>query len=282
VSSNRAGTTRATTLIAAALIGCSGEATNDLDETDTQATACPTDLAGAPLVLIRAEQVSYCIDAREASQREYGEFLDAIGHTTVEQPPECETNERFEPVFGSPGVDTAPAGACLGGGAFDPVEYGDYSMGCVDWCDARAFCEWAGKRLCGALAGGTPRSEGAPPMDEWGYACTAAGTLAYPYGDTPIAGRCIDSSVPSDSSGHSLSRGSEDCRASESPFDQIRDLVGSLTEWTDDCDDRNNCAIRGGDFQVEAPSCADPSTSWRGHPTRGIRCCADTVVVDGP
>ena len=52
---------------------------------------------------------------------------------------------------------------------------------CVDWCDARAYCAWAGKRLCfGVNNSGVLLPRGKPP--EWDRACSVGSTREYPYG----------------------------------------------------------------------------------------------------
>jgi formylglycine-generating enzyme required for sulfatase activity len=245
--------------------------------TDAGST-CRTDLAGSALTLVKHDDGAFCIDAREATQRDYGQFLAAIDGETVAQPSGCELNERFEPVIPAPGGDTAPPGSCLGGGAFDPVAYAEYSMGCVDWCDASAFCSWAGKRLCSDLPHGSGRVDGGVAVDEWSYACTSAGNLTYPYGNEHAEDRCVEAGSPREFPDLLLTRGSEVCTGPETPFDEIRDLVGSLSEWTADCVD-GTCAIRGGSLVTERASCAEPAlaTRFAPHPSIGFRCCADTV-----
>jgi hypothetical protein len=86
----------------------------------------------------------------------------------------------------------------------------------VNWCDAFAYCSYAKKHLCGAIADpSTGRVAGAPitlastaefhdasvlqandpAIDEWYNACSSQGQAPYPYGSTYRPGFCngIDS-----------------------------------------------------------------------------------------
>ena len=69
----------------------------------------------------------------------------------------------------------------------------DFPVVGVDWCDADAFCEFAGKRLCGAIGGGSLTLGNADGgTSQWYVACSMGGTRIYPYGNTYAAGECAD------------------------------------------------------------------------------------------
>ena len=176
-------------------------------------------------------------------------------------------------------------------------------MGCVDWCDARAYCEWAGKRLCAGLGGREeppdPR-EGDPGSSEWQFACTNGGTTAYPYGAQYIAGKCVDKrsssaivspprpactgpgcavGAQSETADRRIgSVGSRQCTGTSEPFNRIFDLSGGLLEWTATCDEKEqNCVVQGSSFAQDPAACAEGGTAYgrETHPAVGFRCCAD-------
>jgi formylglycine-generating enzyme required for sulfatase activity len=246
------------------------------------ANSCPKGLPGAELIFIPGDGKSFCIDAHEVKQREYAEFVDATQDSPPEQSAECAQNDRFVPVF--PFYDTAPQGACLGGGRYEPDQLGEYSMGCADWCDAKAYCEWAGKRLCGSLDGKETDLDGRldPKRSEWAYACTSAGAGNYPYGKERVEGKCLERVEPERLTFAGV-EGTQTCKGAAPPFDRITDLVGGVAEWTSACDERGNCARQGGDFSLGTAACDNVSTSGRftSHPTIGVRCCADATVEEG-
>jgi hypothetical protein len=103
------------------------------------------------------------MDATEVTNADYAVFL-ASGVPTepsVYTHSSCAFNSSFEPApLGAP---AAFDGTCPG---FLPETRSPLT--CVDWCDAWAYCAWAGKRLCGASFG-LPITE--PSESVWRIAC---------------------------------------------------------------------------------------------------------------
>ena len=105
-------------------------------------------------------------------------------------------------------------------------------MSCLGWCDAAAYCAWAGKRLCGAIGGGqTPEKAVSDPLaDEWLYVCTNGGKTKYPYGDTEDKTKCSADD-----------RASVDaypaCAGADAPFSAVMGMTDSQGagqgEWVD-------------------------------------------------
>ena len=215
---------------------------------------------------------SFCIDATEVTQAQYAQFVAATAGDTSGQPPECAWNVAFRPPVNCP---------------YDPVGRADLPVQGPDWCDAYAFCRWAGKRLCGARGdgGALPESEPASPItSEWTAACTNFddGLHNYPYGNTFEASRCnvrdaeLDGAVPV--------RSLAGCAGG---LDGLHDMSGNLWEWVNQCDSNgkgnapeDRCRLQGGSY---GSSSAQSRCAGTYHPTRdgnrecqlGIRCCAD-------
>jgi formylglycine-generating enzyme len=213
-----------------------------------------TDASTCPPRMVRVD--SFCIDATEVIERDYTAFLDAKKGDTSGQIAACSANASYQPdptLF--PKVPTGPVRG-------------------VDWCDAYAYCAWAGKRLCGKIGGGSVPilSTDDPEVDQWYRACSRAGARAFPYGDTydPTACRTKNS-------GSVIGGSMTKC---EGGYPGIFDMSGNVWEWEDACDDAGECVMRGGGWPQEgiAAGCAygvvhynAPRTESSGD--RGIRCC---------
>ena len=117
-------------------------------------------------------------------------------------------------------------------------------------------------------------------MSEWYNACSAAGTTAYPYGPTYVAGTCNVGGTTLVAAG-SL----PNCRGTGAPFDELFDMSGNVREWVDSCTGTfgatDSCARRGGGIDAESgferSSCDETHSSPRNTTSTGIgfRCCAD-------
>jgi formylglycine-generating enzyme required for sulfatase activity len=202
---------------------------------------------------------TYCIDATEVTGRDYTEFLAAKAGDTSGQVAECAWNTSYEPSISKTG-EVPVIGA--------------------DWCDALAYCAWAGKRLCGKIGGGPlPASLVSNPFaDEWFRACTHEGTRAYPYGTTRDANACNGS----DRDGGGGPVAVATLPGCEGGYPGLFDLAGNLWEWVDRCGDGGadaGCLLRGSSYAAaNNTSCTDVNTPRRdrgGQNDTTIRCCSD-------
>jgi formylglycine-generating enzyme len=232
---------------------------------------CPDDGDGLPMVRLPA---NFCIDATEVTQEQYLGFVEdtKVDPTQESAQPQalCSANASFKP-------------SChWNDGPLEPT----MPVVCVSWCDAWAYCNWNGKRLCGRLGGGTllPEDSGQPNISEWTYACSSGGTSAYPYGPDYVQTKCnteTQSMVPAGSK--------PDCQSTSSVYAGAYDLSGNVWEWEDSCSgigdasDLDMCNLRGGGFKnsggdTSVYSCftytigAERHTDWE---DIGFRCCAD-------
>jgi hypothetical protein len=138
---------------------------------------CPAPLHGSPMVKVpNPSGVGFfCIDKTEVSQAQYQEFLDVYPVSrdpAHEQGPGCETNYLYSPKdnLGS-GFDNTCQKPLT---SFDPVKTPNDEVTCVDYCDALAYCTFAGKHLCRDLG----PSDTLGYVNQWYYACQA-GALSH-------------------------------------------------------------------------------------------------------
>jgi formylglycine-generating enzyme required for sulfatase activity len=217
---------------------------------------------GSPMV----DAGGYCIDRTEVSNAQYAAFLGA-GPDVAMQSPDCAWNDHFERQDLTT-EEVLPA--------FAPNEV-DLPVANVDWCDAAAYCAWAGKRLCGKRGGGAVAFDArASTASEWFAACSRGGTRAYPYGDTFDVSACAVTG-----SYHAVG---SDPRCAGG-IDGVYDLIGNVWEWENSCGSDTAspgeapCSRRGGAVAVDPSnwSCADGGQGVRRlrQADIGFRCCSD-------
>jgi hypothetical protein len=234
----------------------SGDSTSALDAADAaDATGdearppnCPQG-RGPNAVRVGFDGGTFCVDETEVTNAQYAVFVAAKAGDMSGQPPVCATNTTYNP--------TVP---------FDPGQE-NFPASYIDWCDALAFCAWAGKRLCGQRADG---------RSEWYVACSHDGERIYPYGNAYDPSAC-------NGDGRNKSpiavRSSPGCVGG---YEGVFDLSGNVSEWEDACDG-GICLHRGGGYypingSFDKLACAFTEGkidmfSW--FSDVGIRCCAD-------
>ena len=129
---------------------------------------------------------AFNVDIYPVTSAEYKEFVDATGHN----PPR-----------------TWDDGTFADGTADHPVTW-------VNWNDAKAYCEWAGKRL--------------PTEFEWERAARGTDGRTYPWGDAFDAAKC--NSKESGLGGTSAVGSYPDGASPDGVFD----MAGNVWEWTAD------------------------------------------------
>jgi sulfatase modifying factor 1 len=238
--------------------------------------SCRGDLPGPRLV--RVPTVSggtYCIDSTEVTIAQYAEFLaaTAAGSETAGQDPWCSWNTSYVPSEPSYAADWT----------------GNYPVEGEDWCDAAAYCKWAGKHLCGRVDGGPIQRDLDASLksrneeSEWVNACSRGGTRVYPYGNEYSGEACNDGNgsppfAPPDPVPARLS-----C---EGGYPGIYDMSGNVDEWIDDCNAwtgaDDGCVSKGGSTRSSYPTnpffeticVTSVHERTRASPGGGFRCCA--------
>jgi formylglycine-generating enzyme required for sulfatase activity len=210
----------------------------------------------------------FCVDSTEVTNAEYQAFVDAIdaGAAPV-LAPRCE----WITTWSLPQHPICQLGP-------------DYPVACSNWCQAYAFCAWAGKHLCGGLDGGAlPYDAGLDPnASEWATMCGGKGAWRYAYG--PDYAPVCNTTGPFDAGtypdGLAPVGSFKGCEGPPGVFD----LMGNASEWQDSCDVRDSGAVDrchhlGGGTR-DWKECLDDdndmrSVSYASTYGFGFRCCAE-------
>ena len=222
---------------------------------------------GPSMIQLSTGSVSFCIDTTEVTNAQYGEFLDDFTH-----PPTMPGYCAFDTDRGAKVTD--------GTLAKRPVTS-------MNFCDALAYCRWAGTRLCGKIGGGaTPVGSFADgAVSEWSFACkNGSASTAYPYGAGFVDGTCATAGPEAASS--LVDVGSKaGCHGATGAFTSIFDLSGNAGEFEDACSTyetstapgSRECHVRGGFVGGSAFDCASDHTAAMdaSYDVTGFRCCAD-------
>lgn len=207
----------------------------------------------------------FWIDSTEVTRAQYEAWLEK-NPSAGAQPEECSWNTDFTP-----------------GCHWPPGEEPNHPVSCVDWCDAYAYCQGVGKRLCGKIGGGPAALEDRDDAtrSQWYYACSSGGLYEYPYGNDydPSACNLEDSGLTSTAPVGSFPA----CQSSENGFGSVFDLCGNLAEWVDACNaskgSDDQCNHHDGSFAFSAVGArcrlAGPSSRSERAGGLGFRCCRD-------
>lgn len=201
---------------------------------------------------------SFFVDSTEVTVDQYTAFLLATAGDVSGQPPECSWNTDY--------WDDSM-----------PMDLGNNPVTMVDWCDARAFCAWAGKRLCGSVGGGAIARDAifTPAASQWYLACGG------PNGGTAVNNDALCNS----NGGFGGLAPVGTFPGCEGYYPGLFDMQGNAAEWIDSCDGAtgpsDTCYLMGGSYVDNQSYCdevysdaTEPYTRDTRAITFGFRCCS--------
>ncbi|MBS2016808.1 MAG: SUMF1/EgtB/PvdO family nonheme iron enzyme [Deltaproteobacteria bacterium] len=222
----------------------------DTDGGPDAGPACPTGRGPAMVRVALPDAAPFCIDSTEVTNAQYDEFFyggtdgGRVAEGGVGAGTSCSTVLAF-----TRRADAAAPNL--------PVEN-------VSWCDAFAYCRWAGRRLCQPLADGGVETE-------WTLACSNGGERTYPYGDAyaPVCNDSFREAGP-------VTVGSQP--GCEGGVPGLFDMSGNVGEYVGHCANPALCDYVGGYYSSTSieVSCTSRAQQQPGAATPGLgfRCCA--------
>ena len=249
-------------------IGCTG----NLELIHDKTGLCVAKMATIAGPASDAGSKDYSIDVTEVTRGQYDAWL----ASNPALPPSDDADCGWKTSYAEQGTGFAGDNA-----EHHPVSY-------VDWCDAHAYCAGVGKRMCGAIGGGSVDFAGFADANasQWYRACSSGGAHTYPYGNTFKFSSCngIDNTA-----GDTVAVGSmQNCVASESGYSGVYDLNGNVWEWEDSCLPSGRwayCHLRGASFASDEyfMPCDFGGYNQRfyAYDYVGFRCCSDSASTGG-
>jgi sulfatase modifying factor 1 len=223
------------------------------------------DKPGPVPVRIESTAGAFCIDSTEVTNSQYAVFVAAKNNDTSGQPTRCTWNNSYVPSQNWPVT----------------ADKNEFPVAYVDWCDAYAYCLWAGKRLCGKIGGGsTPKNDrDEAEVSQWMNGCSGGGKTAFPYGASYSSAKCN-----TDRNQIAAVKANPECVGG---YPGIFDMSGNVEEWEDQCDVitgaspvNDPCTNRGaGSYDGNSAgtyACGTTFQYVRGSRAKdiGFRCCS--------